>query len=57
MYLYIVTYIPIAKKRLGKHILRKLTLAKLGGPMRGNGSVNKQQYRGCVFYVVRSEEL
>jgi hypothetical protein len=54
---YIVTSILIARQRLGKHIPAKRTLATIGRPMLGNGSVNKpsQQQRSCVFCVVRAK--
>jgi hypothetical protein len=37
---YIVTYIPIARQRLSKHIAVKRTHATEGRPLLGNGSVN-----------------
>jgi hypothetical protein len=36
----IVTCIPIARQRLGKHIPRKHTRATVGRPFLGNGPVN-----------------
>jgi hypothetical protein len=55
---YIVTYMPVAKERLGKHI-PEVTLSKIGHSLLGSGQINthSRQHKTEFFYGVRAEEL
>jgi hypothetical protein len=55
--MYIVTFIPIAKQQVGKHIPATCEHATVGRLLLANGAVNKLRQQYSVFCEVRAKWL